>query len=120
PVGAETFSEALRWGAETYHALKGLLKAKGLATGLGDEGGFAPELPSNRAARDFLLEAIAKAGFEPGRDFALGLDVASTEFYRGGAYQFEGRALTAEEMTAYYVGLAADYPLATIEDPLAE
>ena len=120
PVGAESFSEALRWGAETYHALKGLLKAKGLATGLGDEGGFAPELPSNRAALDFLLEAITKAGFEPGRDFALGLDVASTEFYRDGAYQFEGRALSAEEMTAYYVGLASDYPLATIEDPLAE
>jgi len=120
PVGAESFSEALRWGAETYHALKGLLKAKGLSTGLGDEGGFAPELPNNRAALDFLLEAIAAAGFEPGRDFALGLDVASTEFFRDGAYHFEGKQLSAAEMTAYYVDLAANYPLATIEDPLAE
>ena len=120
PVGAETFSEALRWGAETYHALKGLLKAKGLATGLGDEGGFAPELPSNRAALDFLLEAIVAAGFEPGRDFAVGLDVASTEFYRDGRYHFEGKQLTAADLTAYYIDLAANYPLATIEDPLAE
>jgi len=120
PHGAESFAEALRWGAETYHALKSLLKSRGLATGLGDEGGFAPELPSNRAALDFLLEAITAAGFAPGRDFSVGLDVASTEFFRDGRYHFEGRELTAEELTAYYVDLAGSYPLATIEDPLAE
>ncbi|OJX71287.1 MAG: phosphopyruvate hydratase [Micrococcales bacterium 73-13] len=120
PLGAESFSEGLRWGVETYHALKGKLKAAGLATGLGDEGGFAPELPSNRAALDFLLEAIESAGYAPGRDIALGLDVASTEFYRDGAYAFEGQRRSAAEMTAYYAGLVADYPLVTIEDPLAE
>jgi len=120
PLGAETFSEALQWGSETYHALRGLLKAKGLSTGLGDEGGFAPDLSSNRAALDFLLEAVSAAGFEAGRDFALGLDVASTEFYKDGAYHFEGRQLSAAEMTAYYAGLVADYPIVTIEDPLAE
>ncbi|HWL02990.1 MAG TPA: phosphopyruvate hydratase [Microbacteriaceae bacterium] len=120
PLGAETFSDGLRWGVETYHALKGKLKAAGLATGLGDEGGFAPELPSNRAALDFLLEAIEAAGYTPGKDIALGLDVASTEFYRDGAYAFEGKQLSAAELTAYYADLVANYPLVTIEDPLAE
>jgi len=120
PLGAETFSDAIRWGAETYHALKGRLKAAGLATGLGDEGGFAPELPSNRAALDFLLEAIEAAGFTPGKEIALGLDVASTEFFDDGAYRFEGRALSSGEMTAYFADLVANYPLVTIEDPLAE
>ncbi len=120
PLGAETFSESLRWGVETYHGLKGLLKAKGLATGLGDEGGFAPELASNRAALDFLMEAIEKAGFTPGKDIAVGLDVASTEFFHDGAYQFEGTARSAAEMTAYFADLVANYPLITIEDPLAE
>ncbi|HWK20220.1 MAG TPA: phosphopyruvate hydratase [Microbacteriaceae bacterium] len=120
PLGAETFSDGLRWGVETYHALKGKLKAAGLATGLGDEGGFAPELSSNRAALDFLLEAIEAAGYTPGRDIALGLDVASTEFYRDGAYDFEGKRRSAAELTAYYADLVANYPLVTIEDPLAE
>ncbi len=120
PLGAETFSESLRWGVETYHGLKGLLKAKGLATGLGDEGGFAPELASNRAALDFLMEAIEKAGFTPGKDIAVGLDVASTEFFHDGAYHFEGTARSAAEMTAYFADLVANYPLITIEDPLAE
>ena len=120
PLGADTFSDGRRWGVETYHALKGKLKAAGLATGLGDEGGFAPELPSNRAALDFLLEAIEAAGYTPGRDIALGLDVASTEFYRDGAYEFEGKRLSAAELTAYYADLVANYPLVTIEDPLAE
>ncbi len=120
PLGAETFSESLRWGVETYHGLKGLLKAKGLATGLGDEGGFAPELASNRAALDFLMEAIEKAGFTPGKDIAVGLDVASTEFFHDGAYHFEGTARRAAEMTAYFADLVANYPLITIEDPLAE
>ncbi|MDR6170675.1 phosphopyruvate hydratase [Curtobacterium sp. SORGH_AS_0776] len=120
PYGAESFSEALRWGVETYHALKGELKKQGLATGLGDEGGFAPELASNRAALDFLLAAIEKAGFTPGKDIALGLDVASTEFFHDGKYAFEGKQLSGEEFTAYFAELVRDYPLATIEDPLAE
>ncbi|TXK19539.1 phosphopyruvate hydratase [Homoserinibacter sp. GY 40078] len=120
PLGAETFSESLRWGVETYHTLKGLLKAKGLATGLGDEGGFAPELASNRAALDFLLEAIEKAGFTPGTDIAVGLDVASTEFFEDGVYAFEGKKLSSAELTSYFEALIADYPLVTIEDPLAE
>jgi enolase len=120
PIGAPTFSEGLRWGVETYHALKSILKAKGFATGLGDEGGFAPDLEHNRAALDLIVEAIEKAGFTPGTDIALGLDVASSEFYREGAYQFEGQARTSEEMTAYFAELVGAYPLVTIEDPLAE
>ena len=121
PIGAPTtFAEALRWGAEVYHSLKSVLKAKGLATGLGDEGGFAPSLDSNRAALDLIAEAIEKAGFTPGTDVALALDVAATEFYTDGAYQFEGAARSAEWMTGYYEGLVADYPLVSIEDPLAE
>ncbi|WP_066514981.1 phosphopyruvate hydratase [Curtobacterium ammoniigenes] len=120
PYGAESFSEALRWGVETYHALKSELKKRGLSTGLGDEGGFAPELASNRAALDFLLQAIEKAGFTPGKDIALGLDVASTEFFADGKYTFEGKQLDSQEFTAYFADLAANYPLVTIEDPLAE
>jgi len=120
PYGAESFSEALRWGVETYHALKGELKKQGLATGLGDEGGFAPELASNRAALDFLLAAIEKAGFTPGKDIALGLDVAATEFFHDGTYAFEGKQLSSEEFTGYFSDLVANYPLVTIEDALAE
>jgi enolase len=120
PIGAETFSEGLRWGVETYHALKALLKSKDLATGLGDEGGFAPNLPSNRAALDLIVEAIKNAGYEPGKDIALALDVAATEFYKDGAYHFEGKQLTAEELIAYYAQLVQDYPLVSIEDPLEE
>ncbi|WP_152192382.1 phosphopyruvate hydratase [Georgenia satyanarayanai] len=120
PVGAATFKEALRWGAETYHSLKSVLKSRGLATGLGDEGGFAPNLESNRAALDLILEAIEKAGFTPGEDIALALDVAATEFFKDGAYQFEGTATTPEQMVAYYTQLVADYPLVSIEDPLSE
>lgn len=120
PIGAPSYSEGLRWGVEVYHALKSQLKSKGFATGLGDEGGFAPDLANNRAALDFIMEAISAAGFTAGTDIALGLDVASSEFYSDGAYQFEGKALSAEEMTAYYAELVASYPLVTIEDPLAE
>lgn len=120
PIGAETFSEGLRWGVEVYHNLKSVLQAKGLSTGLGDEGGFAPNLPSNRAALDLIQEAIKNAGYTPGKDIALALDVASSEFYKDGAYQFEGKALSASEMSAYYAELVADYPLVSIEDPLDE
>ena len=120
PHGAQTFSEGLRWGVETYHVLKGLLKSKGLSTGLGDEGGFAPNLSSNRAALDLLMEAIEKAGFTPGKDIALGLDVAATEFYKDGSYTFEGASKSAGDMSAYYAELVAAYPLVSIEDPLDE
>ncbi len=120
PLGAPTFSEALRWGAEVYHSLKAVLKGKGLNTGLGDEGGFAPDLPSNREALDLILIAIEKAGYTPGRDVALALDVAATEFHGEGSYTFEGAAKSAEEMAAYYASLVADYPLVSIEDPLDE
>ncbi len=120
PIGAETFSEGLRWGVEVYHNLKSVLQAKGLSTGLGDEGGFAPNLPSNRAALDLIQEAIQNAGYTPGKDIALALDVASSEFFKDGAYQFEGKALSATEMSAYYAELVADYPLVSIEDPLDE
>ncbi|MBN9631450.1 MAG: phosphopyruvate hydratase [Actinobacteria bacterium] len=120
PIGAETFSEGLRWGVETYHSLKSLLKSKGLNTGLGDEGGFAPELEHNRAALDLISEAIEKAGYAVGSQIALGLDVASTEFFENGVYRFEGQDRTAAEMSAYYAELAANYPLVSIEDPLAE
>jgi len=120
PIGPTTFREALRTGAEVYHSLKSVLKAKGLATGLGDEGGFAPNLPSNRAALDLIIEAIEKAGFVPGTDVALALDVAATEFFKDGAYQFEGAAKSGDEMIAFYQQLVADYPLVSIEDPLSE
>ena len=120
PIGAESFREALRWGAEVYHSLKAVLKAHGLATGVGDEGGFAPNLDSNRAALDLISEAITKAGFTLGQDIALALDVAATEFYADGAYQFEGSSRSAEEMAAYYTELVESYPLVSIEDPLSE
>lgn len=120
PVGADTFADALRWGAEVYHALKAGLKKKGQSTGLGDEGGFAPDLPGARAALDFIVEAIQSAGFEPGKDFLLGLDVAATEFFENGVYSFEKQQLSGEQLTEFWGGLVADYPLATIEDPLAE
>ncbi|MEV4254687.1 phosphopyruvate hydratase [Spirillospora sp. NPDC049652] len=120
PIGAPTFSEAVRWGAETYHALKAVLKGKGLNTGLGDEGGFAPDLASNRAALDLIMEAIRKAGFEPGRDIALALDAAASEFYSDGVYEFEGAKRSADDMAAYYGELVDAYPLVSIEDPLNE
>jgi enolase len=120
PLGADSFSEGLRWGVETYHALKALLKSKGLATGLGDEGGFAPNLPSNRAALDLIVEAITNAGYTPGKDIALALDVAATEFFKDGAYQFEGKQLSAQDLSAYYAELVEAYPLVSIEDPLEE
>ncbi|MBK7271849.1 MAG: phosphopyruvate hydratase [Actinomycetales bacterium] len=120
PIGAPTFKEALRWGAEVYHTLKKVLHDRGLSTGLGDEGGFAPNLESNRAALDVIVEAIEKAGYVPGKDIALALDVAATEFYKDGAYQFEGAAKTSAEMTAYYAELVAAYPLVSIEDPMSE
>jgi enolase len=118
PVGAGSFAKSLRWGAETYHALKGVLKSRQLATGLGDEGGFAPSLPHNREALDLILVAIESAGLTPGEDMALALDVASSEFYSGGAYQFEGSARNAEWMTEYYAELLANYPIVSIEDPM--
>ncbi len=120
PLGASTFSEGLRWGVEVYHNLKSVLQEKGLSTGLGDEGGFAPNLPSNRAALDLILEAIKKAGYTPGKDVALALDVASSEFFKNGTYQFEGTSQTAAQMSAYYEELVRDYPLVSIEDPLDE
>ncbi len=120
PIGAPTFREALRWGAEVYHSLKKVLHDRGLSTGLGDEGGFAPNLESNRAALDVIMEAIEAAGYTPGTDIALALDVAATEFYKDGAYQFEGAAKTAEQMTDYYAELVAAYPLVSIEDPMNE
>jgi len=120
PIGAETFSEGLRWGVETYHALKSILHDKGLSTGLGDEGGFAPNLESNRAALDLLVEAIEKAGYTVGTDIVLALDVAASEFFSDGVYTFEGAPKTALEMTAYYADLVANYPLVSIEDPLNE
>jgi enolase len=120
PFGASTFREALRTGAEVYHALKSVLKAKGLTTGLGDEGGFAPDLPSNRAALDLIIEAIEKAGYVAGTDVALAVDVASTEFFSDGSYAFEGAARDADYMIGYYERLVADYPLVSIEDPLSE
>jgi enolase 1/2/3 len=120
PIGAPTFREAIRWGAETYHALKSVLKKKGYATGLGDEGGYAPNLPANVAALDLIAEAIAKAGFTLGVDIALALDVAATEFHADGAYAFEGGSKSSDEMIAYYTGLVDSYPIVSIEDPLSE
>ena len=120
PVGAATFSEALRWGAETYHALKAVLNQHQLSTGVGDEGGFAPDLAHNRAALDLLVEAIGKAGFQPGRDVALAVDAAATEFYRDGAYLFEGRARSSAEMRELYAEWLDAYPIVSLEDPLAE
>jgi enolase len=120
PIGADSFREALRWGTEVYHALKAVLKERGLATGLGDEGGFAPNLASNREALDLILVAIEKAGYEPGTQIALALDVAASEFHTDGAYTFEGASKTAEQMVDYYAELVDAYPLVSIEDPLNE
>ena len=120
PIGFETYSEALRAGVEAYHSLKSVLHDRGLATGLGDEGGFAPNLESNAAALDLIVEAIEKAGYKPGEQVALALDVASSEFYNDGAYDFEGQKKSAAEMSAYYADLVAKYPLVSIEDPLDE
>ena len=120
PIGAPTFTEALRWGAETYHALKSVLKQHGLSTGVGDEGGFAPNLEHNRAALDLIVEAIGKAGYTPGRDIALAIDAAATEFYGDGAYNFDGKPQTSAEMAAIYAGWVADYPIVSVEDPLSE
>jgi enolase len=120
PVGAATFSEAVRWGAETYHALKAVLKQHGLNTGVGDEGGFAPDLEHNRAALELIIEAIGKAGLRPGRDVALAIDAAASSFLSGDSYAFEGGSKTAAEMTAIYADWLAAYPIVSIEDPLAE
>ena len=120
PIGFENYSDALRAGVEVYHSLKSVLHDRGLSTGLGDEGGFAPNLESNAAALDLIIEAIEKAGYKPGEQVALALDVASSEFYNDGAYEFEGQKKSAEEMSAYYADLVAKYPLVSIEDPLDE
>ena len=120
PIGATTFKESLRWGAEIYHSLKSVLKKQGLATSIGDEGGFAPNLASNRAALDLILEAVEKAGFKPGKEIALAMDVAATEFHEKGVYNFEGKQLTSDEMINYYAELVNAYPLVSIEDPLDE
>jgi enolase len=120
PIGAPTFREALRSGAEVYHALKSVLKKKGLATGLGDEGGFAPSLPANAAALDLIAEAVHAAGYALGTDVVLALDVAATEFYKDGGYTFEGAVKSSAELVAYYSGLVDAYPIVSIEDPLAE
>jgi enolase len=120
PIGAPTFAEAVRQGAEVYHALKSVLKKKGLATGLGDEGGFAPNLDSNRAALDLIAEAVSAAGLRLGTDIALAMDVAASEFHDNGSYTFEGGSKTSDQMTAYYAELVASYPIVSIEDPLDE
>jgi enolase len=120
PIGAPTFAEALRYGAEVYHALKSVLKGNGLATGLGDEGGFAPDLDSTRAALDLILEAIGTTGLSAGSDVALALDAAASEFYKDAAYQFEGSAHGADKMIEFYAGLVDSYPIVSIEDPLDE
>jgi enolase len=120
PIGAKNFSEALQWGAEIYHSLKSVLKKRGLATSIGDEGGFAPNLASNRAALDLIVEAIEKAGYKLGSQIALAMDVAATEFFADGKYNFEGGSLTSTELIAYYESLIDSYPLVSIEDPLAE
>ena len=120
PIGAPTFRESLRWGAEIYHALKSVLKKRGLATSVGDEGGFAPNLESNRAALDLILEAIEIAGFKAGKEIALAMDVAATEFHDNGTYTFEGASKSSAEMIAYYTSLVDAYPIVSIEDPLNE
>ena len=120
PIGAPTFKEGLRYGAEIYQSLKSVLKKRGLATSIGDEGGFAPNLESNRAALDLIIEAVEKAGYKMGSDIGLAMDVAATEFYKDGSYRFEGANLSATEMIDYYQGLLDSYPLLSIEDPLSE
>jgi enolase len=120
PIGAATFREALEQGASVYHALKSVLKEKGLATGLGDEGGFAPDLPSNREALDLISTAVERAGLTVGQDIVFALDVAASEFHEGGAYQFEGSTRSSADMQAYYADLVASYPIVSVEDPLDE
>lgn len=121
PIGAPNFREAVRWGAEVYHALKAVLKQKGLSTGLGDEGGFAPDVAGTRAALDLICSAIESAGFKPGVDVALALDVAATEFFtKGSGYSFEKQTYTSAQMTEFYTALLDSYPLVSIEDPLDE
>jgi enolase len=120
PIGAASYGEALRWGAETYQALKSVLKQRGLSTGVGDEGGFAPDLEHNRAALDLIVEAIGKAGLTPGRDVALAIDAAATEFFKDGSYVFEGKPRSAEEINAVYRDWLDSYPLVSLEDPLSE
>ncbi|QZY29819.1 phosphopyruvate hydratase [Nocardioides coralli] len=120
PIGAATFREALQQGAEVYQALKAVLKKKGLATGVGDEGGFAPDLSSNRDALDLIADAVKSAGFKLGKDIALALDVAATEFYEKKSYVFEGKKRSAEDMAHYYADLVSAYPIVSIEDPLDE
>jgi enolase len=122
PVGAPSFREALRWGAETYHALHRVLQARGLSTGIGDEGGFAPNLPSNEEAVKVLVEAVQAAGFEPGEQIAIAMDAAASEFYRDGGYRLEGegRTLSSEEFAAYLADLVDRYPIVSIEDGMAE
>ena len=120
PIGADSFHDALRMGAEVYHSLKSVLKSNGLSTGLGDEGGFAPNLPSNRAALELISEAISKAGFKLGADVALAMDVAATEFFKDGKYHVEGTARSTEQMIELYAQLVKDFPIVSIEDPLAE
>jgi enolase len=120
PIGAATFKEALEMGATVYHSLKSVLKKQGLSTGLGDEGGFAPNLPANRAALELISTAVESAGLALGSDIALALDVASSEFFDDGAYTFEGKKLSSDEMTAIYEGWVDDFPIVSIEDPLAE
>ncbi len=120
PIGASSFSEALQQGAEVYHSLKSVLNKQGLSTGLGDEGGFAPNLDSNRAALELISVAVEAAGLKVGTDIAMALDVAASEFFADGTYAFEGQQKSAEEMSAYYAELAADFPIVSIEDPLDE
>jgi len=120
PIGAPNFAEALRWGAEVYHALKSVLKKQGLSTGLGDEGGFAPNLPGTTAALDLICSAIESAGYKPGADVALALDAAANSFYSNGTYNFEGSPRSAEQMTEFYAGLLGSYPMVSLEDPLYE
>lgn len=120
PIGAGSFAEALRWGAEVYHALKSVLHAQGLSTGLGDEGGFAPDLPHNSAALDAILQAVEQAGLRPGEDVALAMDAAASEFFHEGTYHFEGSTRTAAQMTDYFERLVSEYPVVSIEDALDE
>jgi len=122
PVGAPTFSEAMRWGVEVFHSLKGLLKGRGMSTAVGDEGGFAPDLPSNEAAIEVILGAIEQAGFKAGTDLALSLDVASSEFHKGGLYELasEARRFDSAQFVDYLARWVDAYPIVTIEDGMAE
>jgi len=122
PVGAPSFSEAIRWGVEVFHSLKSLLKVRGLSTTVGDEGGFAPDLPSNEAALEIILEAINKAGYKVGTDISLGLDLASSEFYKDGLYDLasEGKKFDSDQFTNYLAGWVNQYPIIMIEDGMAE